>query len=335
VSAAGSGASPSLGASSDISPPNIPRETRPERSLTPDPRARGAAWRLVVSSALFAFMAVLTKLVTRHVPGPEAALVRFATGVVVTGALWAAGRVDLRPRRWGWLVARGVFGGAAVVAYFSAMQRIPVGEATLLNYTQPVFTMLGAWLLLGERPPRRALLALPLTLVGVALIVGLRPKDLRAEVGPLLGLLSAVLSGVAVTSIRAARREAASGPPPETAWSVFFSFTALGLLVTLPAVLPPFGRWVAPTPGDWALLLGVGASSVLAQLIMTEALKHVRVAAAGVISQLASVLTIGAGAVFLGDKLSPSFLSGALLTLGGVALVVLGSAPRFLSRFRP
>jgi drug/metabolite transporter (DMT)-like permease len=302
---------------------------------TADPRARWAALRLALSAALFALMAVLTKLVSRHVPGPQAAFVRFAMGVVATGLWWRAGRADLRPRRWRWLVARGLFGGAAVVSYFSALQRMPVGEATLLNYTQPVFTMLGAWLLLGERPPWRALFALPLTLVGVALIVGLRPHNLHASAGPLLGLGSAVLSGVAVTSIRAARREMPHGPPAETAWSVFFSFTALGLVVSAPAVLPPFGRWVAPTAGDWALLMGVGASSVTAQLLMTEALRHVRVGAAGVIAQLASVLTIGAGALFLGDALSPTFLSGALLTLGGVALVVLGAAPHFLSLRRP
>jgi drug/metabolite transporter (DMT)-like permease len=302
-----------------------------------DPEARRAALRLVMSSSLFAIMAVLAKIASRSVPATEAAFVRFATGVVVTGVMWAAGRADLRPRRWGWLFARGFFGGTAVVAYFSAMQRISVGEATLLNYTQPVFTMLGAWALLGERPPRRALFALPLTLVGVSLIVGLRPADLRADVGPLYGLLSAMLSGVAVTSIRAARRHVPGGPPPETAWSVFFSFTALGLVVTLPAVLPPFGRWVTPpSVGVWALLLGVGISSVLAQLLMTEALVHLRVATAGIITQLTAVFTISAGAAFLGDRLSPTFLTGALLTLAGVAMVVVvGSAPRLLGRRRP
>jgi drug/metabolite transporter (DMT)-like permease len=299
--------------------------------VTPDPRARTAALRLVASSTLFAIMAVLAKIVSRHIPGPQAAFVRFATGVVATLAAWASGRIDLRPRRWGWLFARGLFGGTAVVCYFSAMQRIAVGEATLLNYTQPVFTMLGAWVLLGERPPRRALFALPLTLVGVTLIVGLKPGDLAAQAGygPLLGLSSAVLSGVAVTSIRAARRVMPDGPPPETAWSVFFSFTGIGLLVTLPAVLPPIGHWVTPSAAEWALLLGVGITSVLAQLLMSEALQHLRVGAAGVITQLTAVLTIGAGAYLLGDRLSPGFLSGALLTLGGVALVVLGpSAPR-------
>jgi drug/metabolite transporter (DMT)-like permease len=308
---------------------------------SPDREARGAALRLVLSSSLFAIMAVMAKIASRSVPATEAAFVRFATGVVVTGVMWAAGRADLRPRRWGWLFARGFFGGTAVIAYFSAMQRISVGEATLLNYTQPVFTMLGAWLLLAERPPRRALFALPLTLVGVALIVGIRPADFRSSngdnVGPLFGLLSAMLSGVAVTSIRAARRHVPGGPPAETAWSVFFSFTALGLVVSLPAVLPPFGRWVTPPSlGVWALLLGVGISSVLAQLLMTEALLHLRVATAGIITQLTAVFTISAGAIFLGDRLSPTFLTGALITLAGVAMVVgVGSAPRLLPRRRP
>jgi drug/metabolite transporter (DMT)-like permease len=303
----------------------------------PDPAARGAAFRLVLSSSLFAVMAVLAKLASRHVPGPQAAAVRFATGVVVVVALLAARRIDIRPRRWGWLFARGLFGGSAVVCYFSAMQRITVGEATLLNYTQPVFTMLGAWTLLKERPPRRALVALPITLVGVSLIVGIHLSDFRAgdlTLGQLLALSSAVLSGVAVTSIRAARREVAGGLPAETAWSVFASFTTLGLLVTLPMVLPPFGHWVPPSAGVWALLLGVGLSSVAAQVLMSEALRHLRVGTAGVITQLTAVGAIGAGAVFLGDTLSPGFLTGAALTLGGVAFAIFGSAPRFLDRLR-
>jgi drug/metabolite transporter (DMT)-like permease len=164
--------------------------------------------------------------------------------------------------------------------------------------------------------------------------VGIRLSDLHASTGQLLALTSAVLSGVAVTSIRAARRENPEGPPAETAWSVFFSFTALGLLVSLPTVLPPFGHWVSPTPREWALLIGVGLSSVLAQVIMTEALQHLRVGTAGIISQLTAVFAIGAGALFLGDTLSPGFLGGAALTLSGVALVVLGASPRFLSKLR-
>ncbi|HVZ74161.1 MAG TPA: DMT family transporter [Polyangia bacterium] len=292
-----------------------------------DPAARRAALMLVLSSSLFALMALLAKIVSHEVPTVEAAAVRFATGGAVVLVLRATGRIELRPRRWGWLFARGLFGGTAVVFYFSGMQRISVGEATLLNYTQPVFTMLAAWMLLGERPPRRALVALPVTLLGVALIVGIRLTDLHAELGQMFALTSAVLSGVAVTSIRAARREIPGGTPAETAWTVFTAFTLLGLVVTVPLVLPPLGRWVAPSPRAWALLLGVGLSSVAAQVLMTWALRHLRVGTAGVITQLTAVGAIGAGAIFLGERLSPGFLTGAVITLSGVAFAIFGSAP--------
>jgi len=283
-----------------------------------------------VSSTLFAVMALLAKLVARRIPGPEVALVRFATGVAATAVLWAARRIEIRPRRWGWLAARGLFGGTAVLAYFAAIQRVPVGEATLLNQTQPVYTLLFAWILIGERPPAAALLALPLTLIGIVLVVGVRPGDLAAGdlTGAVFGVLSAVASGVAVTSVRAARRHTQGGPPAETAWSVFASFTGLGLLVTLPSVLPPFGTWVTPNGPEWALLLGVGACSVAAQVIMSEALQHLGGASAGIISQLTAVLTIAAGAAFLGEPLTARFGLGAILALGGVALAVISaSAP--------
>lgn len=294
-----------------------------------------AALRLTLSATLFAAMALLAKLVSRRIPGPEVALIRFAAGVVAVAAGWAAGAVHIRPRRRGWLFARGLFGGTAVLAYFACIERVPVGEATLLNQTQPIYTLLFAWWLLGERPPGVALVALPLTLAGVALIVGVRViTDFHGSTGEVLGVLSAVASGVAVTSVRAARRHLADGPPAETAWSVFASFTTLGLLVTLPSVLPPIGHWIAPTAGEWALLLGVGAASVAAQVVMTEALQHLGGATAGIISQLTVVLTIGAGAAFLGEPLTASFVGGAALTLAGVALAVLSAAPRFVSKLR-
>src|SRR3954463_2374017 len=69
-----------------------------------------AALRLTLSASLFAVMALLAKLVSRRVPGPEVALIRFATGVVATAVGWAAGRIQIRPRRRGWLLARGLFG---------------------------------------------------------------------------------------------------------------------------------------------------------------------------------------------------------------------------------
>ena len=281
---------------------------------------------LLVSSTLFALMAAGTKLASRRFPGPEIALVRLVTGMIVTAAALLAGRASVRPRRWGWLLTRGFFGGSAVVAYFMSIQAIPVGVATLLNQTQPVYTMLLSWGLLSERPRRIALVALTLTMAGVVVIVGFRHLQFHGSRGELLGVFSAVASGVAVTAIRAARRGHDDGHPPETAWAVFSSFTTVGTLVTLPYVLPPFGTWIAPGPGGWALLLGVAAAGVGAQLIMTDALGHLTGVQSGIISQSTVPLTVLLGMLWLGERLTVSFVVGAILALSGVGLTIWATA---------
>jgi drug/metabolite transporter (DMT)-like permease len=308
--------------------------------ILPDPHAhagaRHAAMTLLVSSTLFAIMAAGTKLATRRLPGPEVALMRFLTGIVLTGIAVGVGRASIRPRRWGWLATRGLFGGVAVVTYFIAIQTVPVGEATLLNQTQPIYTMLFSWMLLGERPRRTALVALALALAGVTVIVTIGSQadsshmtfSLRGSRGELLGVFSAIASGVAVTSIRAARRERAGGPPSETAWSVFFSFTLLGAFVTLPAVLPPFGQFIPPTAPEWALLIGIGLVSTIAQVIMSASLRHLTGVQSGIIAQLTVPITVVFGITLLGEHLTFGFLLGATLTVGGVLLAILTAGQR-------
>jgi len=284
--------------------------------------ARRAAFRLLLSSAFFALMAAGTKVVTRRLPGPEVALVRFLAGTLVVAVAVALRHANLRPRRWRWLLARGLFGGSAVVMYFASIRLAPVSVATLLNQTQPVFTMLFSWLLLREQPRRIALVALVLTLAGVAAIVGVRHLTLDSWRGELLGVASAIGSGIAITSVRASRRASTDGTPPETTWSVFFSFTLLGALVTLPTALPPFGHWLSPTPNEWALLGGVAATSVAAQVIMTEAIGHLTGVQSGIISQLTVPMTVAVGTLFLGEQLTLSFLIGATLIIAGVTLTI-------------
>jgi drug/metabolite transporter (DMT)-like permease len=279
-------------------------------------------------------MAVTAKMVAPRIPGPQAALVRFVIGIAATAIAFVGGQAVIRPRRWGWLLARGFFGGIAVLCYFACIQRVPVGVATLLNQTQPIYTLLFAWLLIDERPSRAALAALPLTLAGVALIIGVRVRQLHAATGELLGVISAITSGIAVTSVRAARRDRGDGQPSETAWSVFFSFTALGALITLPSVTAPLGHWVAPTGREWLLLATMGCTGVGGQVIMTQSLRHVSGATAGIISQMTVLFAVAGGAIALGERIHPTFVIGAAMTLAGVAMTVVSASPRLVSKLR-
>lgn len=272
-------------------------------------------------------MAFAAKLAAVRLSGSEIAFMRFAVMLVPLLAVPRLARHALDFQRLDLLVYRGVFGGTAVLLYFLALAHIPVGLATLLNYTSPVFSVAFAALFLGERVDRRLLAPLAAALSGMALAAGGGSFSKGSAGGPLfhfspweaVGIASAVLSGAALAAIRAARRT-------EGSWSIYGSFSLCGLLATAPFALPGFQR---PTAREWLLLAAVGVCSVIAQLLMTYAYRWVTNLQAGVISQLTVVLSILLGAVFLGDRLTVVQSVGSLLTLGGVLGVVwLQATPR-------
>jgi drug/metabolite transporter (DMT)-like permease len=289
----------------------------------PSPDNSQAALTALASSTLFAAMAMTARLLSRTIPGHQVAVVRFVTGVVVILLACVILRLDLRPKRWGWLISRGLFGGAAVLLYFQCIEKIGVGMATLLNYTAPVWSLTFAWFFLHERPRKHAGVALALTLVGVALVTSARAHAFRLGVWEMAGVLSAIFSGMAITSIRATRMQDPGGRPSESSWTVFASFTLFGSLTTLPTVLPPIGGWVAPTLREWFLLIGCSLLSVVAQLLMTSSLGRLTAVGLGIIQQAAVVLTLLGGWLFFHESISVLGAIGSLLTIGGVLWSVL------------
>jgi len=278
---------------------------------------------LIVAALCFAAMAFTAKLASRTLPGDSIAFVRFAVMLLPLASPGLARRA-VAFQRVDLLVYRGLFGGVAVLLYFLAIERIPVGLATLLNSTSPVWAVLFAALFLGERA--RPLVALPFAaaLAGAVLASGaLSQPGGGLRVGPweALALVSSVLSGAAVVAIRAARRS-------EGSWAIYGSFTLCGALVTAPFA---FAGWRWPDAREWGLLVAVGLASVAAQLLMTHAYRWVDNLRAGVILQLNVLATLALGAALLGERLAPSQLAGAALALAGViGVIVLQRPPRAL-----
>ncbi len=273
---------------------------------------------MAASSVCFALMAFAAKLAAARLSGGEIAFCRFAFMLIPLLAVPRIGRKAVEFQRLDLLAYRGIFGGVAVLLYFLAIAHIPVGIATLLNYSSPVFSVVFAALFLGERADRRLLIPLAAALVGLALTVtGDQGTSFRFGRWEMVGLASGVLSGAAVTAIRAARRT-------EGSWAVYASFSLCGLVATAPFALP---RFDAPTLREWLLLAAVGGASVVAQLLMTWAYRWVTNLEAGVISQLTVVISMLLGVVFLDDRLTPVQVLGGALTLGGVIGVAWTQSP--------
>jgi drug/metabolite transporter (DMT)-like permease len=276
---------------------------------------RRALLLMVASATLFGAMAFAAKLAAANLTGSQVAMVRFAAGLLPVVLVRNHLRKALSFKRPDLILMRGLFGGVAVLCYFLAIEHTTVGIATLLNYTSPIFSGLFSILFIGERIRAKVLIPLPFALAGIALVVRAhaQPGDILG-VGrwELLGLLSAILSGAAVTAMRAARRG-------ENSWSVYGSFCLLGLLVTAPLGI---ASWKQPTTSDWIALIATSLFSIGAQLLLTFSLRWVDAMTVGVISQLAVLISMALGASLLGETITPMAAVGCILTLGGVIGVV-------------
>ncbi|HWM89711.1 MAG TPA: DMT family transporter [Thermoanaerobaculia bacterium] len=275
---------------------------------------------MAASAVCFALMAFAAKLASARLPGGEIAFIRFAIMLLPVLLVPRLARKAMEFQRLDLLAYRGVFGGVAVLLYFLAIAHVPVGIATLLNYSSPIFSVPFAALFLGERVDRRLLIPLAAALVGLFFVATAGSSGaLHFGIWELVGVGSSILSGAALTAIRAARRT-------EGSWAIYGSFSLCGLLATAPFALPGF---LAPTAREWLLLAVVGGTSVVAQLLMTWAYRWVTNLQAGVISQLTVVVSMLLGVVLLSDRLTPSQVWGSVLTLGGVIGVAwLQSTPR-------
>jgi drug/metabolite transporter (DMT)-like permease len=278
-------------------------------------RARGL---LFGAGVLFGLSAVLARLAaTSGMTGGQVTLVRFALGIAFVLTLFRARPGTFRPVRHGLLVSRGIFGGIAALLYFLAIERIPAGEATLLNNLFPIFAVTASFLLLKERPTLHLGIALLVASAGVFLVLGGGQASFGLGWGEAFGILSAAAGGLAVTAIRALRAT-------DNAPTIFFAFAVGGLLLSIPFGFTP---WPA-APAAWAAAAGVGVTAFAAQIFMTEAYGALSIPEAALWQQLTPIASY-LWALTLGEPIGWATAVGVLLGVAGVVYgSLLGHRPR-------
>ncbi|HWV58095.1 MAG TPA: DMT family transporter, partial [Longimicrobiales bacterium] len=133
--------------------------------------------RYMAASALaFSIMSLLVKVAGQRLPSQEVVLAR---AIVSVAASWFV----LRRRGthvWGkapkLLLLRGLLGFAALSCFYFSVTRLPLADATVIQFTNPVFAMLLAAHALDERIGRGEVLCVAASMLGVFLVA--RPPAL-------------------------------------------------------------------------------------------------------------------------------------------------------------
>ena len=273
--------------------------------------------RYMAASALcFSVMSVLVKLAGRSLPTMEIVLARGVVILLVTRSLLARRGVSPWGRRKGVLLLRGLLGFAALSCFYFALTVLPLADATVIQYTNPVWTALIAAVVLDERLRRIEVVGTVASLVGVVLLV--RPTVLfgtaAASLDPLhvaVALSGAVFSAAAYVTVRILGAT-------EDPLVIVFWFAMVNVAAAVPLAAPSA---VWPDATGWLLLVGVGVSAQVAQVLLTMGLGEERAGRAMSIAYLQIVFAAGWGAAIFDEIPDASMVAGALLVMAGTYLV--------------
>ncbi|PZX11840.1 EamA domain-containing membrane protein RarD [Palleronia aestuarii] len=275
---------------------------------------------ILVAFTILTFMSAFVKAASETVPTGQVVFFRaFLSLPIIAGWLWARGELrsglyvgNLRSH-----VVRGVVGTVSMGLGFGSLAILPLAEAQAIRFATPVFLVVFAALILGERFRLIRLGAVAAGLAGVLVIVAPRfgTSDMSglALLGAGMALTSAGLAALAQVIIKAM-----SGTERSEAIAFYFLATAaVGALFTL-----PFG-WVWPTPYEALLLAGCGLFGAVGQMFLTASYQYADASALAPFSYISMIWATLIGFVWFGEVPDWPIYAGAALIIGsGIAIVL-------------
>lgn len=277
---------------------------------------------MAAGAFFFAAMAALVKVAGARFPTMQVVFARSVVVLLVTVFTVRIRGGSLAGRERGLLVLRGVLGFGALSCFYYAVIHLPLAEATVLQYTNPIWTAILAALLLSEVTGRRETALGLMSLAGVVLVA--QPRMLFGSGTPLPG--GAVAIGVAGAFLTAGAYVTVRRLRTESAMTIVFHFALVSALLSFPWAA--LGGWVMPAGMEWALLLGVGLATHLGQVFLTWGLQLEPAGRATTVGYLQVLFAGGWGWLLFRQLPNGVSLAGAAVILLATAMVIRGTPAR-------
>jgi len=217
-----------------------------------------AASLILMATAFIAATTLMAKALGSDAFGPPMHPLQISQGrflfafLAIAGAA-AVARPALTAPHWSMHLARTICGWGGITLMFAAVAYIPLADATAISFLNPVFAMILAIPLLGERVGRIRWSAAALALLGAMIL--LRPTPHSFQPAALLAFGAAMIMGMELIFIKKLSRR-------ENPFQILIFNNALGLLI---ASLAAIAVWQPPTAAQWGLLAAIGLCMATAQ----------------------------------------------------------------------
>lgn len=272
---------------------------------------RGIALMLA-ASFLFALTMLFAKVLSAHMGSVEVTFWRNAIGLIVLLLFIVRKPINNIGGRPYTLIFRGIIGTVALLTFFYTISATSLSNAIVYAKTEPIFTAILAFFLLGEKLKSHAILAIFIGFAGVAILSGFHLDYLH-----IMGLLTGFLSALAYTSVRSLKTYYDER-------TVVLSFMFFGVVIPLGLMIVAefipsdhfafaLNPFVIPNGIDWLWIVLMGAAAAFGQLYMTRAYFYAK---AGLVSTISYSVVLFASffGVVLGDVLpTPMVITGGIL----------------------
>lgn len=224
-----------------------------------------AATLIAVACAFIAATTLIAKTLATDQFGPPMHPFQIVFGrFLFAFATFAIALAILRPRlqrpHLPLHLARTLGGWAGLVLMFASVAHIPLADATAISFLNPVFGMIFAIPLLGEKVGKWRWLAALIAFVGAVIL--LRPTPDSFQPAALLALGAAVILGFELNIIKKLTQR-------ENPFSILVINNAIGVGIATVAVI---WVWIAPTATQWALMATLGCAMAVAQTCFVNAM---------------------------------------------------------------
>lgn len=270
---------------------------------------------------LFMVMAAMIKAATENVPPGQAVFFRalFSMPIIVAW-IWQRGelREALVPVNLMGHVWRGVFGTSAMALTFAGLGLLPLPEVTAIGYATPIFTVILAAIMLGERIRIFRISAVALGLIGVLVVIwprlSIEANELgtAGTVGALMVLAAAVLRSLVQIHIRTLVKT-------EHTAAIVFYFALTATVLSLLSL--PFG-WVIPDTVDLSLLIGAGLLGGIAQIMVTASYRFGAASMLAPFDYASLIFAALIGFVIFDEVPTLTMWAGAALVVAGGIIIL-------------
>lgn len=270
----------------------------------------GGAWLLLDMAVNIGALSIVKALGLGY-PAVQLVFLRASVGLLLM-LPWALRRrrAFLHVTDPGLHALRVVFSGAALMASFFALPRLPFSLFTAISFTRPVVTMILAILFLREAVSGRRWAAAGVAFVGV--LIAVEPAGFVASWGvPAMGL--AVFCGTAAIILTRKLTGA-----PDVVLMTFYTVGLTALTAPLAAIF-----WVPIAPEHIAPLLAIGVLAQSAQFCFLQAHRRAEAGFLAVLGYMSLIFTTAVGYLFFDEVPTVPMMIGAALIIAAAVSTTL------------